>query len=193
MSGLLTHLIWVYPSGPDIQGLWCKSAEHWRLLELEGTDLFVWFVQSPRRKWKFFISACLLVCLSKGVFKSTRRQASLIVTGWSSRGGRREVAGWGGRWDTQTPASSGCTLIWKVRIIPPCMNYRFFFFFFIYSSILTEVSVVYGSSSAAWNRSPICFCLILLLTLLYFSPFASFQLSTSDWMPVLMTCCLLDS
>ena len=127
MSGLLTHLIWVYPSGPDIQGLWCKSAEHWRLLELEGTDLFVWFVQSPRRKWKFFISACLLVCLSKGVFKSTRRQASLIVTGWSSRGGRREVAGWGGRWDTQTPASSGCTLIWKVRIIAPCMNYRFFF------------------------------------------------------------------
>lgn len=64
----------------------------------------------------YLTTACLFVCLlTPGVFKSTKRQASPTAAGWRSRGGRREAVDWGGRWDTQTPASSGCTLTWTVR------------------------------------------------------------------------------
>lgn len=57
----------------------------------------------------------LLVCSSTEAFKSTRRRASPIATGWRSRKGRREAMGWGAHWGTQTRAFSGCMLTWRVR------------------------------------------------------------------------------
>lgn len=124
MSGWFTHLISVCPPRPDIQGMGCITH---RILEIVGAGikpkkkiaekhLFGCLHRVPVENVFYLTTACLFVCLlTPGVFKSTKRQASPTAAGWRSRGGRREAVDWGGRWDTQTPASSGCTLTWTVR------------------------------------------------------------------------------